>query len=115
MLLPGGGQTVVGPARRVLLANAELGEDLAQEIIGRELSSDLPQRLLGLSQIFGQQIERRQGRGKLLLRVGQARLDRLQSVEVTLTRDKESFGARLPAHRFEQSLPQALEPFAGLG
>jgi hypothetical protein len=41
MFLPGGGQTVVGPARRVLLANAELGEDLAQEIIGRELSSDL--------------------------------------------------------------------------
>ena len=42
-----------GKQRCGLLADAEAGEDAAQQIIRREGPGDLAQRLLGLTQVFG--------------------------------------------------------------
>lgn len=48
-----------------LLADAKLGKYLAQQIVRAERAGDLAQMQLRLTQVFGQQIQRRPGRLQL--------------------------------------------------
>ena len=100
---------------RVLLADAELGKNLAQQIVGRELPGDLTERDLGLAQVFGQKIE---GGGlRVQLRLGQLelRVYRMQRLYMALTGHENAFGLRLPASDAQQLAAQLGQPLPGLG
>ena len=64
-----------------LLADAEAGEDAAEQVVGAEGPGDLAKYLLGLPQVFGQEFARA-GQGELAIAMVQSASGPLQGVQV---------------------------------
>ena len=88
-----------------LFANAKLGEDHTQQIIGGEFTSDAVERILAKPQLFGQQVQRRDGGLQTRVGVLQMRVHLPQGMNMSLSRHEQAFcTAALPAHDVQQLL-----------
>ena len=78
------------PARKRSLADAEAGEDHAQQIVGSEFAGDLGQRALRQAQFLGQQVEHR--RRAFQVRAGSLQMagGAGQRLQVALARDEQA-------------------------
>jgi recombination protein RecA len=93
------------------LADAEAGEDHAQQVVGAELAGDLAQRVLRQPQLLGQQVQRlRLLRARCCGGQRQVLADAAQRLHMALARDEHALGRRLPAGELQQALAQRLQP-----
>ena len=100
--------------RAGLFADAETGEDTPEQVIGAEGTGDFPQHLLGLAQVFGQQLTG-SGQGQLATPMFQGRAGLAQGFQMATTGTEAAFSRLLVAHAGFQVLAQQIQAGAGLG
>ena len=86
-----------GPRRGAgLLADAELAEDLAEQVVGAERAGDLGQRIVRRAQFFGEQFQRAVAHRGVFARGLQVGGAALQGLHMALAGDEHALGAGLP-------------------
>ena len=95
-------QRTAAAGRRALLPDAEVAEDLPEQLVGTEGSGDAAQCVVGQSQLLGQKIERGIGAIRQQQRLVQMLTGGLKRLHVACAGDEHAIGLRVPAGQFEQ-------------
>ena len=97
------------------LPDTEPAEDHPQQLIGRNGTSDPPQRLMGQSQFLGKEIEGLVSQRHVVAGVLQVLQCFGKCLQVALAGDEDAFLARLKAGNVEQFLAEGVDALAGFG
>ena len=103
-----------GKGRAVLLADAEGGEDMAEQVVAADRTGDAAQRVVGKAQVFGDEFAVlagvQLGEGVLVVAFGL-----VQGAQVAFARDVRAFFAAVTADGAGDGIAQGVNAGAGFG